>query len=1090
MNNSQLFLHTGNRMEDLATMLADVLRDGSGDPFVAETVLVQSWGMGRWLSLQMADQLGICLNGRFPFPREVVEEILTALLPQWTGARSFRRETMVWRIFRLLEECREEPPFRPIAQYLEGGDLLRRMQLADRLGNLFDQYLMYRPDWLLQWEKAAPADDWQGILWHRLVGESGGEFHLGHAWNALRQMEAGGRPGRTVAAGDLPKRLCVFGVSSLPPLFLQVLSSYAQHGPLHLFLLQPTDQYWGDLVSRKKQARLANSGSAEPCYLEEGHPLVASLGRQGQDLLNLLIDADFQQSDQRECFRAAEGHSLLGRLQSDILDLMDREGSEDDRIEVAGDDTSIQVHSCHSPMREVEVLHDQLLDLFQNDPTLRPRDVLVMIPEIESYAPYVQAVFGPGEGAQARIPFSVVDRRPRSAHHAIDTWFRLLELSGSRFRSRDVLSLLETPPFRARFKLTDRDVNALRTWIESTGIRWGIDAAHRVEEGLPPVAETTWQNGIDQWLLGYAMRDSNHLAASFQGFFPYEEMEGGNIERLDRFVGVLDFLFRTRAALQTARPLSGWWEVLSELLEDLLGGVEEVAREADGLRRSLAALRESAALAEATEELPLELVRYVLEKTVDDTVSRGGFLSGGVTFCTLQPMRTIPARVVCLLGMNGDAFPRRPQQLGFDRMRDDRRVGDRSVREDDRYLFLETLLSVRQTFILSYVGQSPRDLSEAPPSVLVSELLDHLERIGSFPQGQRGRHFLVRRHRLQPFHPDYFGHGRLFSYSGENAAASRRLMGEQVGLPPFIEANLSAPEAEWRTVGVRELVRFFRNPAEYFSKERLGLRLPKEEAMLEDSELFELNSLDKYLLKKAAADGLVEKREPSEWERLQAVGRAPLGTPGRAVCQTIQRNAAAFVAHLSGAVSLEAPRSNRTLDQSLGEFRLRGELGPFFGADLVLYRPAKIKPKDRLAAWIQHLAACWERGTAAAGEGPRTLLIGKDEVVTFAPCEEAEARLGQLLEFYWQGLSRPLPFFPEAGWAYVDASNRGKGPDSMLVAQRKFLGPSTPFVQCELDDPWVNLCWRGRETEAVEEAFTEVTTAVFHDFIKDKETRT
>ena len=1068
-------------------MLARVLQDGAGDPFEAETILVQSRGMGRWLSLQVADQLGICLNVRFPFPREVVEEVLTALLPRWTGARAFRRETMGWRIFRLLDECRGEAAFRPIAHYLAGGDLLKRIQLADRLGNLFDQYLMYRPDWLLQWEQAAPVDDWQGILWHRLVGDSGGEFHLGHAWAALRRNEAGAGP---VAAGALPRRLCVFGVSSLPPLFLQVLRSYAQHGPLHLFLLQPTDQYWGDLVSKKKQARLANNGSGDPCYLEEGHPLVASLGRQGQDLLNLLIDADFQQSDQRECFREAADQTLLGQLQSDILQLIDREGSQDDRIEVAETDASIQVHSCHSPMREVEVLHDQLLDLFQNDPSLRPRDVLVMIPEIESYAPYVQAVFGAGEGPQARIPFSVVDRRPRSAHQAIDTWFRLLELSGGRFGSRDVLSLLETPPFRVRFGLTDRDVNALRTWIQATGIRWGIDAGHRAEQGLPPVAETTWQNGIDQWLLGYAMQGDKDLAASFHGFFPYHEIEGRNVDLLDRFLVVLDFLFRTRASLQSPRPLAAWGESLLELLEELFGGVEEVAREADDLRRSLAALRESAALAEASEDLPLELLRYVLEKTVDDTVSSGGFLSGGVTFCTLQPMRTIPARVVCLLGMDGDAFPRRPQQLGFDRMRDDRRVGDRSVREDDRYLFLETLLSVRETFILSYVGQSARDLSEAPPSVLVSELLDHLDRIGSFPKGQKGRHFLVRRHRLQPFHPDYFGNGRLFSYSGENAAACRRLMGEQVVAPPFIRASVSPPEAEWRTVAVRDLVRFFRNPSEYFTKERLGLRLPKEEAMVEDSEIFELDTLDTYLLKKAAADGLVETRAPSEWERLQAIGKAPLGTPGRAVCEAIQGDAAKFVAYLGDSVSLEAPKSNRSLDRAWGEFRLRGELGPFFGDDLVIYRPAKIKPKDRLAAWIQHLAACWDAEATAVGTAPRTLLVGEGEVVVFAPCGEAEARLGELLEFYWRGLSEPLPFYPEAGWAYVEAVNKGKGDESRLAAWRKFIGPSTEYFRADLDDPWVNLCWRGREEEAVGEAFETIAATLYHYFLEQKEALT
>lgn len=983
---------------------------------------------------------------------------------------------MVWRIFGLLAECRADPRFRAIAHYLEGDDFLKRIQLADRLGDLFDQYLVYRPDWLIAWERDETATDWQAILWRRLVEGAGGEFHLAHAWTKLRAM----RHVPEAEAARLPSRLCVFGISSLPPLFLQVLRAYASAGELHLFLLQPTGQYWGDLVSKKRQAKMARGGETEPCYLEEGHPLVASLGKQGQDLLNLLIDGDFQQSEERELFREAEGGSLLARLQNDILHLIDRQADGSDRIEVGPEEASIQVHSCHSPMREIEVLHDQLLDLFQKDPTLRPRDVLVMIPEIETYAPYIQAVFGTGEGPGSRIPFSVVDRRPRSAYHAIDVWFRLLELAGSRFGARDVVSLLETPPFRARFGLGDRDVNTLRSWIQVTGIRWGIDAAHREQQSLPGIAETTWQSGIDQWLLGYSMREyAEGEASSFEGIFPYDEIEGGNIQLFDRFLKVLDFLFRARAELEKPRSLAAWRQTLSMLLEELFGGVEEAAREADVMRGALAAMKQTATVSHLEEDLPLEVIRYVLEKTMDDKASQGGFLSGGVTFCTLQPMRTIPARVVCLAGMNDDAFPRRPQQLGFDRMRDDRRVGDRSPREDDRYLFLETLLSVRETLLVSYVGQSARDLSAVPPSVLVSELLDHLDRVGVFPSGQSARQFLTRTHRLQPFHPDYFGAGHLFSYSGENATACQRLMGEQGPLPPFVLKNLAEPEEEWRTVAVGQLIRFFRNPAEYFVKERLGLRLPSEEPPLEDSEIFAVNSLGKYMIKKEAVDGFLEKRQPHEWERMQARGQAPLGNPGVAACQTIQSDARKFVARLATVIDPSASKTNRSFDRRLGEFHLRGELGPFYGNDLVISRPAKIKAKDRIAAWIQHLAACW---SATGASMPRTILVGEDDVLTLEPWEDSEVLLEPLLQLYWRGLRAPLPFFPEAAWTFWETwqTKRNATRESALAAARKKFNDPDDRVRSEIEDPFVSICWeRQSEEEAIGEDFAEIAETLF-----------
>lgn len=1080
MHEPQLFLHTSNRMEDLAAMLAALLRRrATGDPFEAETVLVQTQGMGRWLSLQLAEAQGICLNVRFPFPKDVVEEVLAGLLPDWQGAGFFRRETMIWRIFRILNQFLDDKRFAAIRHYLEDGDVLKRVQLADRLGNLFDQYLVYRPDWLLGWEQQE-TDDWQGILWRRLAEEGRDARHFGHAQAALEKMEK--RPPQSFT--DLPARLCLFGISSLPPLFLQVLRNYARHGELHLFLLQPTDQYWGDLVSKTAQARVEGSGAASPaCYLEEGHPLVASLGRQGQDLLNLLIDQDFQQSDERENFREASGTSLLHQLQNDILRLIDRGHGADGKIRIGRADESILVHSCHSPMREVEVLHDQLLDLFKKDKTLNPRDVLVMIPEIESYAPYIQAVFNSEEDQRSRIPFSVVDRRPRSAFHAIDAWFRLLELATSRFSARDVVALLETPPFRARFALTDRDVNCLRAWIQSTGIRWGIDAAHREEEGLPPVSETSWQNGIDQWLLGYAMREEEAGAASeFSGIFPFGEIEGSNIELLNLFLGALDFFFQTHKALREPRPITAWCDTFTDLLEKLYGGVDEVAYEADSLRSALAALRQNASAAAVDDPLPLEPVRHFIEKSIDATVSGGGFLSGGVTFCALQPMRTIPARVICLLGMDDDAFPRRPPQLGFDRMRDERRIGDRSVREDDRYLFLETVLSARETLVLSFVGQSPRDLSDAPPSVLVSELLDHLDRSCAFPDGLSARAFVVRRHRLQPFHPDYFQGDRLFSYSAENARACQRLMGEQSEFPPFVQAKLSEPEPEWRTVTVQQLVRFFRNPAEYFVKERVGLHLPREEAMLEDAEMFSVNSLIGYNLKRNAVDGLIAHRESHEWQRLQARGEVPLGTPGLARCHSVQRDAEKFVARLSEVIDEPQATANRQVDLHLGSFHLRGEVGAFAGDRLIVYRPAKLKPKDRVAAWILHLTASCMSLRDPQSAPTATLLIGEDFVVTLPPRHDAEALLGQLLRFYWRGLDEPLPFFPESAWEYATVVREKGGEVAAQKAWTRFSGDGFGGgfgPEGEIENPYVKLCWGGRMSLALDEEFVELSNAIF-----------
>lgn len=1081
MNDLRLFLHTSNRMEDLAAMLGDVMRQGRGkDPFRPETVLVQSRGIGRWLSLQLADARSVCLNVRFPFPREVIDEILAVLAPAWKTSAGFGKETMVWKIFRLLKTLGEDPRFAPISHYLEGGDPLKRIQLAERLAHLFDQYLVYRPDFLIDWERRDRPVDWQGVLWQRLVKEAPGEIHLGQVWDLLGKEKTGVN-GR---AKELPARLCVFGISSLPPLFLRILQAYAAFGELHLFLLQPTDLYWGDLLSKKKQARLTSGkGGGGPAHLEEGHPLVASLGRQGQDLLNLLIDHEFQQTDAGERFVDPGEDSLLHQLQRDVLRLNTREGP--DRIAVDAWDQSIQVHACHSPMREVEVLHDQLLDRFAKDSTLRPRDVLVMIPDIELYAPYIEAVFGGVESPRSRIPYSVVDRRPRSTHHAIDVWFRLLDLAGGRFGVREVMALLESGPFQKRFGLTDREAGLLREWIQTTGIRWGIDAAHREEHGLPGFKEASWEGGIEQWLSGYAMRDrADDDAGLFRDLFPFDEVEGSNVKLLNLYLGALDFLFEARTKMSGERPLLAWCSLLGDVLERLFGGVEEIAYETEKIRQALDNLRDNADLARVDEDLPLEVVRSCLEKTIEDAVSSGGFLSGGVTFCTLQPMRTIPARVVCLLGMDDTAFPRRPQQLGFDRMREERRMGDRSVREDDRYLFLETLLSAREHLLISYVGQSARDLTESPPSVLVSELLDHLGRTCTFPEDREAADFLVCRHRLQPFHPDYFTGGRLFSYSAENARACQKLMGETAPPPAFIDGALPEAEETFRAVDVRQLVRFFRNPAEYLLKERLGLRFPQEEAMLEDAEIFSMNHLDRYVLKKETVEEVIGQANPGEWQRAQALGKAPLGAVGLATCHAIEKEAKDFAARVATVIGDGTGGENRSIDRRFNGFHLRGELGPFFGNRLVVYRPARLKPHDCLAAWVFHLFASW-----SAEEACETILIAEDRTVSLPPRDDAEECIGELLAWYWSGLREPLPFFPASAYAYQRAL-AGKKPENALAeAEKTFAGDRHAIIaSAEAENIYVRLCWGGeRMREALDEQFQEMARSLFREISRFEE---
>ena len=775
-----LRLHTSNRLETLARGLAGTLQQPLRSALQAELIVVQSQGMARWLKLELAGQLGICANCSFPFPKVFCAEVLAANAASPVGESPLDREVMLWETLRLLPELLSEPEFSPLRGYLsDPADVRKRFQLSSQIANLFDQYLVFRPNLILAWDRGLPAaaglqdnphERWQGALWRRLHQEKPGP-HLAELLKGFG--EQAGRP--DFRPLGVPERVSVFGISALPPSYLQVFCALGARMDVHLFLLQPSQEYWGLIVNARESERLLKAAgkgdaAAGQLHLEAGNRLLASMGQLGRDFLNLVLEAG--DWDEDRAFSEPSGTELLQHIQADLFHLRDRGREDCPRLPISSADASLRVHSCHSPLREVEVLYDHLLDWFQRDPRLAPRDVLVMTPDIEAYAPFIQAVFDSPEEPGKRIPFSVADRGICSASQVVDGFLKLLSLPATRLEATSVLRLLETGAVRERFGLAESDLDLIRVWVRQTNIRWGQDAKQRESLGLPGLAENTWQQGMERLFAGYAMAGKGERM--FQGVVPYDDVEGGSTEVLGHLAEYLKRLFELVDRLRERRAIGEWAEVLLNALDAFFQPQESQVPEALLIRSTLRELASKAAEAGCTEPVDLAVILESLNQLLAEDRFGSGFITGGVTFCALKPMRSIPFKVICLMGMNDGAFPRTDRHLSFDLMAQKPRLGDRSLRADDRYLFLETLFSARERLHISYVGQSIRDNSEAPPSVLVSELLDYVAQAYELPGQDIVKDHVLVRHRLQAFSPAYFTaqDGRLFSYSAENCRAS------------------------------------------------------------------------------------------------------------------------------------------------------------------------------------------------------------------------------------------------------------------------------------------------------------------------------
>ncbi|HIJ54852.1 MAG TPA: exodeoxyribonuclease V subunit gamma [Deltaproteobacteria bacterium] len=1064
-------VHASNRLEFLAAQLAGIIQRPLSSPLASEVIVVQSRGMERWVSMQLAAHNRICANIRYSFPNTFLHEAFQKLLADVPDTTLFDPDILTFRIMKLLPENVTQPEFESLRLYLkEDPSGLKLYQLSEKVADIFDQYLVFRPEMVFAWE-AGKGAHWQAALWRQLTEKVD---HLHHRAGLRKQFLEKIRTS-TPAMAKFPERISIFGISHLPDFHIQVFAELSRYIPVNLFLMNPCKEFWGDIVSGQDSKRIRRkyqgTGVAETdLHLKSGNPLLASMGGLGRDFLNIIFDHDCEFHEQYDDIQEL---SLLTSVQSDILTLTDRNEFNDEAYHgllfQPGEDRSIRIHSCHSPMREIEVLHDNLLSMFEELPGLLPKDIIVMTPDIETYSPFVQAVFGAQTRDELRIPFTIADRNIRIESRIADAFAALLDFKASRFGSSQVLSLLEVGSIRKKFNISESDLRTIEHWIQETGIRWGIDAKNRERLDLPDFKENTWKAGIERLLLGYAMRGGDNKM--FADILPYDPMEGSDVKILGRFIEFIERMIHWVKLMEQDDSLSEWSRTLHTQLDQLFHSDEDSEREIQLLRTLFDGMTNNQALSGYTESVSLEVVRSYMLHHLGKEGFGSGFISGGVTFCAMLPMRSIPFEVVCLVGMNSDAFPRESRHLEIDLVSKYPKPGDRSRRNDDRYLFLESILSARKKIYISYVGQSIKDASIMPPSVLVSELMDYLAEGFGLKDAD-----LVTRHRLQAFSPEYFKKSRedLVSYSEENMLASTSLLGPKENVA-FITKGLSPPDDEWKQINPGQLKRFFTHPARHLLQQRLRIYYDKGGSVLEDRENFRLDPLDRYIIGQELVEQGLKGVDPDELLPVyRASGMLPHGSVGETQFRELCLDVDEFVNSIR-TVKGESQEESIEVDLSVETYRIHGELN-YFHKDrgLIRYRFVNMKPKDLLSSWIDHLLLC------SMGDIPhqkKTVLICRDAAWEFCPVNESESILKDLLSRYWEGLSKPLPFFPESAYRYAsDILQKQKTEDDALRSARNQWRGSD-FNRGESEDPYFRRCFG--TTDPLDDLFETLSLEIF-----------
>nr|WP_303649944.1 exodeoxyribonuclease V subunit gamma [Desulfobotulus pelophilus] len=1052
-------------MEVLAANLAAHLMEDPPDPMEPEIIVVQSRGMERWLSMEMAKWTGIASHARFLFPASLMTRLLRPLKPLFPEEDPWKPDSLRWACFEALARLPDSPDSGAVSRYM-GHDPLKRFQLGDMLADLFDQYLMFRPDRILGWERGE-EDHFQAGLWrmlHKAMEAPHRVMLLQKASVFLKNVK-------------LPRRISIFGVSALPPLYLDFMEQLSEFVDIRWYLLDPCQEYWGEVrcesfwensVIRAEETGL----SAEDLHAEKGHPLLTSLGRTGQDFFRRLAG---MKGDERRHSPEPGMDTLLHRLQSRILSLDLLPGEALSEAMLYNDD-SIAIHRCHGPMREMEVLRDQIVRLFSQENPPKPRDILVMFPDVGAYAPYIDAVFSRPLPDGRRIPHSISERPLAMENSLAGLLMRVLQLMDSRFGASEVFDLMEAEPIAKKIGLDDEGLDRIRSWLVDTRIRWGLDAAFKEAMDLPGLASQTWRFGLDRMVLGMAMEDEGGMPQK-GGILPHDPMGPEAADTLNSLLGFMDRLTAFYGETKMERSPREWMDLLWDLVQGLFHEDAENTEEFLGLRVLLDSFVEETRLGNLKEKLSFPLMRSVLGQRLEKPGQGGLMLGGGITFCAMVPMRCIPFSVVCLSGMNDGAFPRSRPRPAFDIMQQDPRPGDRSSRDDDRYLFLETLLSARDKLWITCTGFRPEDDQPLPPSVLVQELLDVV-------QGDEGElpPQLLQNHPMQPFSSKLFVEkeakpGKPFSFHAPFRDIAEALYAKKDPAHAVFQDGRLEPDAQPRTILLEDLIRFYEDPSAFFLKRILGLAMEREEEAPEDRENFTLNGLDAYIIKEALGTAFLEGRDGAVvLERLEAEGRLPMGTPGQHHVDALMMEAralAGLVNDTAGEICME----QEPFVLQVGGGYLQGTLSRIHGDGEKRWRPGSLRAKDLLIGWLRFLvrrSLGMEQDLHLVGMGKKGGQRCSFYAGSFAQ-DRALAHLGSFMELYQSASLRPVPFFPSISKLWAEAFLKKKSFKEMEeVLITAWEGGDFHFRE---SSPADILLWRGRNP--LEDPFAEMAETIW-----------
>ncbi|MFI4853104.1 MAG: exodeoxyribonuclease V subunit gamma [Candidatus Makana argininalis] len=1002
------------------------------DPLKPEIIVVKNKNISEWLKIKLSEQLGIYSNIKFITISKFIWTMISNLLPNIKYKYIQNNSIMTWKIMSLIPNIINNKYFLKIKLYLNNNDIVKKFKFSRSLSYIFKQYLIYRPDWLKSWINGKLVNGlseeqiWQSFLWRKLIHNklNYNELILQN-YDNFHYFEKIIK-NKYLKKKKLPNRAFIFGISSIPPMYIKLLELLGHYMDIHNMIINPCKNYWGDIeylnlfekiinkyikennniISVKKKKKNIFKQNIDKFKL--GNYFLSSWGKKCKEYIYLI--SNLNRIIEINAFIKPNNTNILNLIKKDILFL--KKYSFDDKKNIYKNkilkrmikkkDFSISINSCINFFKEIEILYEKILFLMSQDHKLKPQDIIVMAPNINIYLPSIKSIFG-NYHLKNNLPFYISDIISKEINLISKAFIRLLNLPFIKLSTKEIIKLLEVKSISYKFKIKNKEIDILKKWMLESGIKLESDEEKKNDKLITNF--NSFNFGFNRMFLGYAMES---CYGYWNNILPYDKTYGLSSVLLGNFYNLINNIKYFKKKLSKPKKIKSWFAISEMIISSFFCATSY--KEKDVLiliKKTWKKILKNCYKSQFKDKISIKLITEELFNILNKKKIINNYLFGKINFCNIKSMSSINFKIVCILGINDNIFIKKKNRNNFNLIYKYPRIGDKNILEDYKYCFLESMLSAKNIFYISFIGNNIKNNNINTTSIFVNELIDYISN-NFYIEGDKNldnKQMMINviKHIFKYHENKIFLKPNIFYFKKKNFYLKQNLktLKHDLSLNSKLLLNFKN-----KILKLEDMIIFYKNPIKTWFIKNLGIFYNKSFTEISNEKDYINNIYITHKIKEKILNLMIQRKNIIKiFNEIKYSGLLPNGIFGE-IFFLEQYNK---LIHLYKKVKIFNLFIKKKIEIYLyfKYVTIIGWIDYFHKNGIIKWSTKKITIKDGLLLWIEHLIYC------ASGGKEHSIMFFINGEWNFYPVKKSKAK--KLLIYYilgyFKGILEPLLLF-------------------------------------------------------------------------------